>query len=856
MTIRSFLDLQTIDTGMTSLDANCQKIKRLAPIDIFFRWIVYIFSCGGFSKNPGLDQATRRMVLVAKEVLANPTYSYSSRTEACASALTNLKTIIDLNCGALGHKVTELQEKLRDLSGQPLPAKLPTLLDKFGSQNDPEEKERLKEKIIRYLFACQATFIPSLNPTQCDSLSAILQEFDDQWYKENVAKFTIPMLNILAHVAHRSDFKEAHWSSLFTQLSADAIAKQSLGTIAIMVKFFEDNVPDSQDLVHKVIRSIKNLSLLSELDFSASVQNEFGVKFLTISSPKDNARFLKCCRVLSQNQVNLLPVNHFPPHQRLFLFMKGKDPSKVEDLRACVNDLSEEELALFVEYYKLSFLYSVDPSFLFESLQDESNEKQMALLKCVVSLWPLNAELSEAGQRPEWLSFLTPHQIELFCKDFIYLKQRVNIYSGKIVTALSDPAEVYSYLHKSINMFTPRYYYKETLEALEAEPWKLWLIGNTAESYRLYEFTEDLLKTGFYPNCQKFFEWQFNMSICLTEKNFRKGVSLINSLTFEERNSLLFVLRNPNEEKGKLPGSEVVDVFLALFDSQAYALLSSERKFSIDHAIFLKNLFESGALPKEARERLEPLLFFTIFLKNLFDSRALPMEARERLESLLFHSTASFYHGSRIFNDPSLSDLTITDSEEKREYHLHRAILYALPELQFPWIIPEQPNQRVKVRKELEEKILEFYQQTFPAAIPTSTSSHAEQLDFPAEKQVHVYFVSHSTEAPKACFASLFNNELFSDITLVFCYEEENDEKEKEHAVLKIKAHKAVLCATSSYFHKMFTSDMKENEEPEIALEMLHPSAIEYLYTGEMPNFTDEESKAAFLAMLDFLNPP
>ena len=33
------------------------------------------------------------------------------------------------------------------------------------------------------------------------------------------------------------------------------------------------------------------------------------------------------------------------------------------------------------------------------------------------------------------------------------------------------------------------------------------------------------------------------------------------------------------------------------------------------------------------------------------------------------------------------------------------------------------------------------------------------------------------------------------------------------------------------------------------------PSAIEYFYTREIPDFADEESKEAFLEMLEYLNP-
>lgn len=83
-----------------------------------------------------------------------------------------------------------------------------------------------------------------------------------------------------------------------------------------------------------------------------------------------------------------------------------------------------------------------------------------------------------------------------------------------------------------------------------------------------------------------------------------------------------------------------------------------------------------------------------------------------------------------------------------------------------------------------------------------------------------------------------------SDVTLVV-----KDEKE-------FQAHRSVLSQASSFFEKLLNSDMKENNEGVIRLEMVPESQmediLEFIYTGSV-HISTQENAENLLELADYL---
>lgn len=77
-----------------------------------------------------------------------------------------------------------------------------------------------------------------------------------------------------------------------------------------------------------------------------------------------------------------------------------------------------------------------------------------------------------------------------------------------------------------------------------------------------------------------------------------------------------------------------------------------------------------------------------------------------------------------------------------------------------------------------------------------------------------------------------------------------------DNGIKEFKAHRHVLSEASSFFEKLFNSNMKESREEVVRLEMLTESQmadiLEFIYTGSIETLTQEKAEE-LIAVADYL---
>lgn len=110
----------------------------------------------------------------------------------------------------------------------------------------------------------------------------------------------------------------------------------------------------------------------------------------------------------------------------------------------------------------------------------------------------------------------------------------------------------------------------------------------------------------------------------------------------------------------------------------------------------------------------------------------------------------------------------------------------------------------------------------------SATIAVATRSDYPFDKvpAFSDFAIPHQQPKPDNGLAKLLDEELFSDVSFLVDR-------------TTIKAHRAILCARSSFFSAMFTSDFVESKSSDIHIFDVKPDIfrviIKYIYTFELP---------------------
>ncbi|MFA6914796.1 MAG: BTB/POZ domain-containing protein [Parachlamydiales bacterium] len=315
--------------------------------------------------------------------------------------------------------------------------------------------------------------------------------------------------------------------------------------------------------------------------------------------------------------------------------------------------------------------------------------------------------------------------------------------------------------------------------------------------------------------------------------------------------------------------------------------LSDDYHLSFLHVVFA---IQDDWISREIEKRKIPLgdtqLLFQLFNLNILDSRR-----QENLAKIIFPDRIlPQVNLHKYFNNKEHSDVIIEyaienpKNPEKKlicQIFAHKAFLYMIPELS-PLVSALKVDASSKELPKLSlnplqmNLVLEAYRQQVP--VPMSAKkfdkeTNEEVIQMPENynainlmieqiflcngrnskmlsskgRTCQIIFGNKEAEVEKISLTSLFNNPLFSDITLKI------DDK-------VIYAHKVVLAAFSDYFNSMFSIGMSESSSNEIEIQEITSDVIEYIYTSVQPKYqgTAEEildQQTYFQDCFDQLNP-
>lgn len=362
-------------------------------------------------------------------------------------------------------------------------------------------------------------------------------------------------------------------------------------------------------------------------------------------------------------------------------------------------------------------------------------------------------------------------------------------------------------------------YYSLFFDYMEKQPWNLLFFL----SDNRYKDVEGIPREEF-PICRKILD-EYDPKIMTKEMLNQLSDQLLNFFTLAKNNQL----REAVESYTKLP-SEIKKYLLVMTRNSNMKIFCEELPYLNEAQLLVALLDEQSNQNicrwieqgwREAlltKELLEPIVSLALEMQNTFAQEP----EKSRLENLLNLPLALnpdllilLRNG---YKDPRFSDITFNFGDETVK--AHRALLSLDPILK-PYI-PDNTNQIIDVDDSQKEIVKS------------------------ALTQIYSIFHLKNLIIPGFSVKVLYDHSLAYSDFILSCGDK------------KMFVHRALLKDKLSHFQKILNFGGKEAQEGKMEIDSDHfegpQVVVEFIYTGEMPEFQDEASQQAFNDALEYYN--